>query len=138
MRIIELYQVPKNRRGSFHNNGVRLEPHEERTAKFLVLYGFSIEVIRPMNTPKMNNPDILMDGTIWEMKAPMGYNENTLKVRMKKASKQAKRIIFDFRNMKKDYKEAQAFVVKLFIGNREMRRMIILTKDKKVLDFYKR
>ena len=68
----------------------------------------------------------------------MGYNENTLKVRMKKASKQAKRIIFDFRNMKKDYKEAQAFVVKLFTGNREMRRMIILTKDKKVLDFYKR
>lgn len=26
-------------------------------AKFLVLYGFSIEVIRPMNMPKMNNPD---------------------------------------------------------------------------------
>ena len=138
MRIIELKQVPKDRQGSFHNNGVRLEPHEERTAKFLVLYGFSIEVIRPMNMPKMNNPDILMDGTIWEMKAPMRYNENTLKVRMKKASKQAKRIIFDFRNMKKDYKEAQSFVVKLFTGNREMRRMIILTKDKKVLDFYKR
>ena len=64
MRIIELFQVPKNRRGSFHRNGVRLEPHEERTAKFLVSYGFSIEVIWPMNTPKMNNPDILMDGTV--------------------------------------------------------------------------
>lgn len=64
MKIIELKQAPKNRQGSFHNNGVRLEPHEERTAKFLILYGFSIEVIRPMNTPKMNNPDILMDGAV--------------------------------------------------------------------------
>ena len=91
-----------------------------------------------MNTPKLNNPDVLMDGAIWEMKAPIKYNENTLKIRMKKASKQAKRIIFDFRNMKKDYEEAQAFVVKLFIGNREMRRMIIVTKDGKVLDYYKR
>lgn len=122
----------------FRNNGVRLEPHEENTAKFLVLYGFNIEAIRPMNTPKLNNPDILMNGTIWEMKAPIKYNENTLKIRMKKASKQAKRIVFDFRNMKRDYEEAQAFVIKLFIGNREMRRMIIVTKDKKVLDFYKR
>lgn len=138
MKIIELHQVPKNRRGTFHRNSIRLEPHEERTVKLLTLYGFSIEVIKPVNTPKVNNPDILMSGTIWEMKAPMKYNENTLKIKMKKASKQAKRIVFDFRNMEKEYKEAQEFVVKLFIGNYEMRRMIIITKDKKVLDFYKK
>ena len=138
MRIIELHRVSKNRRGSFCKNSVRLEPHEEKTIKLLVLYGFDVEAIKPMNTPKLNNPDVLMDGAIWEMKAPIKYNENTLKIRMKKASKQAKRIIFDFRNMKKDYEEAQAFVVKLFIGNREMRRMIIVTKDGKVLDYYKR
>ena len=86
MKIIELHQVPKGRWGSFHRNGIRLEPHEGRTAKFLTLYGFSIEVIRPTNTPKMKNPDILMLGTIWEMKAPMRYNKNTLKIRMTVAS----------------------------------------------------
>ena len=40
--------------------------------------------------------------------------------------------------MKKGFKEAQEFVIKLFMGNHEMRRMIIITKNKKVLDFYKR
>ncbi len=46
--------------------------------------------------------------------------------------------MFDFRNMKKEYDEAQAFVIKLFVGNHEMRRMIIITNDNNVLDFYKR
>ena len=138
MKIIELHQVPKNRRGSFHKNGIRLEPHEERTANYLTLYGFSIEVIRPMNTPKVHNPDILMSGMIWEMKAPMKNNKNTLKIRMKKASRQAKRIVFDFRNMKKEYEEAQEYVIRLFLGNYVMRRMIIITKDEKVLEFFKR
>lgn len=138
MKIIELHKVPKNRQGSFHKNGIRLEPHEERTAKFLVLYGFNIESIRPINTPKVNNPDILMDGTIWEMKAPISFNENTIKIRMKKASKQAKRIVFDFRNMKKEYREAEEYVIRLFAGNHEIRRMIVITKDKKVLDYNKR
>lgn len=96
-----LKQVPKNKHGKYLRNGVKLEPHEEATAKFLTLYGFTVDVIRPLNTPKVNNPDILMNGTFWEMKAPMKFNENTLKVRMKKASKQAKRIIFDLRNVER-------------------------------------
>ena len=115
-----------------------MEPHEEKTAKFLTLYGFNVEAIKPMNTPKVHNADILMNGTIWEMKAPVKYNENTLKIRMKKASKQAKRIVFDFRNMNKGYEDAQKFVIKLFAGNHEMRCMIIVTKDKKILEFNKR
>ena len=138
MKIIELHPVSKNKRGIFHKNGIRLEPHEEKTAKFLTLYGFNIEVIKPINTPRMNNPDILLAGTIWEMKAPIKYNENTLKIRIKKASKQAKRIVFDLRNMKKEYNEAQDYIIELFEGNRETRRMILITKHKKVLDFYKR
>ena len=138
MKIIELYPIPRNKRGTFHKNGIRLEPHEEKTAKLLTLYGFNIEIIKPINTPKMNNPDILLSGTIWEMKAPTRYNKNTLKIRIKKASKQAKRIVFDMRNMEKEYNEAQDYIVKLFEGNREIRRMILITRCKKVLDFYKR
>ena len=40
--------------------------------------------------------------------------------------------------MKKNYEDAQTFVIKLFTGNCGMRRMMIITKDKKILDFYKR
>ena len=138
MRIIELYQVPKNRRGSFHNNGVRLELHEEGTARFLALYGFNIEVICPNNTPKIKNPDILMSGTIWEMKAPTKYNKNTLKKKVRKASMQAQRVVYDLRNAGKDHDELQKAVIKLYEGNSNIRRMILITKDKKVLEFFKR
>ena len=64
MKIIELQQVPKNRRGELHKNGVKIEPHEESTAKFLIKYGFVINVIRPVNTPKVHNPDFLINGAI--------------------------------------------------------------------------
>ena len=138
MKIIELYQVSKNRRGSFRKNGVRLEPHEEKTAKFLTLYGFNIEVICPNNTPKTKSPDILMSGTIWEMKAPIKYNKNTLKKKIRKASSQAQRVIYDLRNVKKDHDELRRAVIKLFEGNPNIRRMIIITKDNQVLEFFKR
>ena len=44
-----------------------------------------------------------MSGTIWEMKAPIKYNENTLKKKVKKASRQAQRIVYDLRNTKRGY-----------------------------------
>lgn len=138
MKIIELHPVSKNKRGIFHKNGIRLEPHEERTAKFLTLYGFNVEIIRPNNSPKMRNPDVLMSGTLWEMKAPIKYNENTLKKKIKKASEQAQKIVYDLRNVKRGHKKLQSSVIKLFTGNADIRRMILITKDGKVLDFYKR
>ena len=137
MKIIELHKVPKNKIGKFNKNGIKLEPHEENTAELLTLYGFNIEVIRPINTPGANNPDILMTGTIWEMKAPRRYNEQTLKNRMRKAARQAGRVVFDLRNLDIAKEKTKQFVIKLFIGNSDMRRMIIIENDKKVLDFLK-
>ena len=43
MKIVELSMVSKDRRGIFRKNGVSLEPHEEKTAILLTLYGFYIE-----------------------------------------------------------------------------------------------
>ena len=137
MKIIELKKVPKNKIGKLNKNGVKLEPHENKTAKLLILYGFSIEAVRPTNTPNANNPDIFMTGTIWEMKAPHKYNEQTLKNRMKKAAKQAGRAVFDLRNLTKDKTKTKRTVIKLFVGNSDMRRMIIIEDDERVLDFLK-
>lgn len=66
MKIHEMYLVEKNKWGRLLKNGVSIEPHEEKTAKFLIRLGLNIDLIRPNNTPKMNNPDFLMSGTIWE------------------------------------------------------------------------
>ena len=55
MKIIELKRVPKNKIGRLNKNGVKLEPLEEKTANYLRLYGFTIDVIRPASIPKSKN-----------------------------------------------------------------------------------
>ena len=56
---------------------------------------------------------------------------------MKKASKQASRVIFDLRNIKNGYDKAEYSLIKLFYGNTRIRRMIIIKKNGKTLDFRK-
>ncbi|MBQ3470532.1 hypothetical protein IJH23_02380 [Candidatus Saccharibacteria bacterium] len=137
MKTIELKQVPKNRQGGFHKNGIRLEPHEERTAEFLTLYGFNIEVIRPMNTPEVHNPDILMSGTIWEMKAPESSNLKTIKKRIHETSEQPNHLVLDLRKTRKDYEKVERDAIRRFQTNADLRRMILITNEKKILDFKK-
>ena len=137
MKITELYKVEKSKCGTFHKNGVKLEPHEEKTATLLMHYGFSIEVIRPTSTPKTHNADILMMGTIWEMKAPTTSNLKTIKKRIHEASEQSGHLIIDLRGVKRDSNKVEKDVIKRFESNSDLRRMILITKDRKVLDFRK-
>ena len=140
MKIIELKKVSKNKIGKFNQNGVDLEPHEKRTAKLLTLYGFNVEAIRPSNIPKMHNPDILMSGTIWEMKGPTNANESTIKKRFRKAIKQANgKGIFDLRNIRTIREQGDAFnkIIELFKTSRSMRRIIVIKNSDKVLDIFK-
>ena len=137
MKIIELKKVPVRKRGRVNRNGVFLEPHEEKTIDYLAQYGFNIEVVKPVNTPKMNNPDIIIMGSIWEMKAPKIYNENTLKKHFKKASKQSDKVIFDLRGAKQDTLKIEKFILRKFREPGKLRRMILIRKSGEMLDFLK-
>lgn len=98
-KIIELKPVPSEQFGKITKNGVKLEPHEESTIVFLSEHGLDVECLKKNHTPKSKNADIVIFGTIWEMKAPKSINKATLKKRMHKASKQADKVIFDLRNI---------------------------------------
>ena len=137
MKIIELKPAALSRRGKFLQNSIKLEPHEEDTAKYLTLYGFTIDVIRPMNTPKVHNPDFLMNGSIWEMKSPKSSNLKTIKKRVHEASEQSMRIIVDLGRVKKDYEKVEREIVKRFCNKGTFRRMILITKDGRVFDYKK-
>ena len=136
MLIKELKVLPKEKHGRFIEN-TKIEKHEKRTCRYLLKFGFNIETINPVNISGTNNPDILISGAIWEIKSPFSYNKQTLKNRMKKASKQASRVIFDLRNIKNGYDKAEYSLIKLFYGNTRIRRMIIIKKNGKTLDFRK-
>lgn len=129
MKIVELKKVPNHKIGRIILNNIFLEPHEYRTILLLAEYGFDIEVLRPSGTPKSTNADVMMFGTIWEMKALFSYNRNTIKCRFKKASHQSDHIIVDLRNMKKDIMPAENFVKQLFKGSGTLKRMILITSS---------
>lgn len=135
--ITELKPVPKEKFGKISKNGIDLEPHEERTIYFLASLGFNVECLKKNHTPKTHSADIVILGTIWEMKAPESINRSTLKKRMHKASQQADKVIFDLRNIKTNYDSAEQIVLDLFYGNRILRRMILIKKTGIALDIKK-
>ena len=136
-KVRQLTKVSESKIGKIIDNNIKLEAHEYNTILLLIKYGFTIELIKPINTPKSDNPDFLMMGTIWEMKSPKKFNKSTIKKRIKKASKQASHIVFDLRKLKATREEARLFLVELFEHNHSIRRMILIVDENKVFDFLK-
>lgn len=137
MKITELEPVPRNRRGKFLKNGVKLEPHEEATAKFLILYGFTIDVMKPVNTPKVKNPDFLINGVIWETKSPEGVSKKNIERKFHEASRQAHNLIIDLRRIRQPAKSAEQETVKQFFKSSGIKHLMIITKEEKLLDYRK-
>ncbi|MDO4889517.1 MAG: hypothetical protein Q4A25_02420 [Candidatus Saccharibacteria bacterium] len=104
MKITELKQVARNKIGRVNLNNAHLEAHEYETILFLNLYGFDIEVIKPHNIPKTHNPDFLIGGAVWETKSPEGSGNSTVSCQFHNAGRQSDRLI------------------------------LLITKDKKLLD----
>ena len=59
-------------KGIITPNGVVLQEHESATVVFLTDLGYDIELIPRSQTEGVHKPDIIMDGLMWEMKAPKG------------------------------------------------------------------
>ena len=137
MRVKELQKVTNDKVGRIIKNNVKTEPNEDKTLVYLTQFGFNIELIRPNNTAKANNPDIMMLGTIWEIKGPTSNNKTTLKNRFSKASKQARKIIFDLRGIKHNSEVAEKEILKLFEKPGNVDHMIIIRKNGTTLDFSK-
>ena len=134
MKIKELQKVPKAKIGHINKNGVKLEPGEEDTLNYLILFGFDVELIRPTRTQKIKNPDALIMGTIWEVKTPTSCNKTTIKNRFREAADQATHIVFDLRNIRKHSDDVKKQLINLFMEEGLVHRMIIIEKSGKALD----
>ena len=137
MKITEICQASDDKIGRVKRNGVVTEPHEDSTILYLTQFGFDIELIKPTSTKNANNPDVLIMGTIWEIKRPESSNETTIKNRFRKASKQATKIIFDLRGVKKDVSKVERRIMKLFKEGGRVKRMMIIEKNGRLFDIIK-
>ena len=139
MKIITHNKVPKSKYGRVIISNHDMKPHERSAIDCLASFGFDVETVIPSNTSRMNNPDIIMLGTVWEIKSPIKFNKNTMKNRFRKAIKQANgRTIFDLRNIDKEkIPLVQEHIITMFKESREMRRILIIPNNEKIVDIWK-
>ncbi|MCL1973085.1 MAG: hypothetical protein FWG57_08920 [Endomicrobia bacterium] len=114
----------------------RPEPHELDTAKFFNKLGKDVEFLTPNRTKGIKNPDIKMDGILWEIKAPKNNSKRTIENIFRKALKQSKNIIFDLRRTKISDRGVSQ-VIKQFNLVRNADRLLIIAKSNKLLDLKK-
>ena len=118
--------------------GVNIKEHELDTIRFLEKHGYRVEPIRPTLTPKNKNPDILLNGAIWEMKCPESNKKSMIERRFSEAGGQSSNIIFDLRRCKLSENTAIGILTRCFNGSGKIRRMKIIKKTQEMLDFKKR
>ena len=125
------------KQGRITPNGVVLHTHENATVVFLTEQGFDIELLPPLQQKGARTPDIRMNDLEWEIKCPVGKSANTIKRALKTALRQSQNIIFDLRGSKMTDAVNIAKLEKEFSDIKSARRLVIITKKRELLDFYK-
>ena len=125
------------KKGILTQNGVHLKPHEYATVKLLLENGYDVELIPTSGIKGLRMPDIMMSGVAWEIKSPVGNGKKTLKNAVQNASHQSSNIIIDLRRCKISEPSAIKDLERYFTLSRRLKRMKIVTKEQKILDFHK-
>lgn len=115
--------------------GAVVLPHEVKTANTLAYRGHSVEFIPAQHIYRRKSPDILLDGVIYEIKAPLSHKMATIERNLKKASKQARCIVFDSRRMKSVPDEAiLAELAKQYRKSKIIKKIVFINRHGEVVD----
>ncbi|MBR3143874.1 hypothetical protein IKF12_01590 [Candidatus Saccharibacteria bacterium] len=127
----------KSRKGIIKPNGVSLEKHEYDTVLFLTTLGYDITLIPPSHVPNIKTPDFIMNKIKWEMKSPKGENRSTFEHAFQAALKQSANVIFDLRRTHMLDSKAIKILEQLYGHSKSIRRLVIITKRQKLLEYKK-
>lgn len=125
------------KKGKITPNGVVLKTHENATAVFLTEQGFDVELIPASNIEGVHTPDIKMDGLKWEMKAHLGEGNQLMENTIQRALRQSQNIIIDLRHTKRHQTKCLRELEKQFLNKKGIKRLKVITKSGKTLDFEK-
>ena len=93
--------MPKKQGQIIIQAGANVWPHELKTAEVLAEHGYSVEFVRRSEAHRAKSADALINGELWEMKAPRSDKASAIDKNVRKALHQAKCVVFDSRRMKK-------------------------------------
>ena len=111
------------------------KPHELEAAWILARhYKRTIELLRPIDDYKRKTADFVMDGVVWEIKAPEGNSKETIGRILKRASKQSVNIVLDCRRTALPDEIIKKKVCYELTKRRQIKRVVMIMKDKKVIE----
>ena len=125
------------RKGKIIPNGVVLREHEYNTVLFLTELGMDVELVPKSNKFGAHTPDIKMSGLFWEMKAPKGEGKYLISNTIQRAVRQSANIIIDLRRTKRHQPKCLVEIEKEFLKSRSIKRIKVITKGKRLVDFNK-
>lgn len=99
--------------------------------------GHNVTLIPPLEIKGMDNPDIEINGTIWEIKSPTGDGKYTMKHTLENAKHQSRYVIVDLRRCKMLESKAIKELEHHFQLSKRLKGMIIISKSEKMLDYKK-
>lgn len=129
--------MPRMKKGRIIPNGVILEKHEYRTILLFTEMGVDVELIPKSKRKGVHAPDVIMNGSRWEIKSPKGEGKYLMQNTIQKALKQSKNVIVDLRRTKRSQERCLQELEKEFNRSKNLQRLKIITKSRKILDFEK-
>lgn len=105
--------------------------------KLLLDKGHDIELIPKSQIKKYRQPDIMMGGIAWEIKAPIGTGKKNIENIMQGAAEQSRSIIVDLFRSKMPEEEAIKGYEQYFKLSKRIKRMKIIKKNREIIDFYR-
>jgi len=109
--------------------------HEIITARALSKAGYTVEFLAAANTKDAKSPDILMDGELWEMKAPKTDKLSAIERNLKRATRQSSNIIIDSHRLRKIHDQTvQHFLIKKFRQQRTISKLVFINRKREVID----
>ncbi len=125
------------KRGKLKQNGVHLQEHEYVTVKLFLEMGLDVELIPKSQISKFRQPDIMMGGVAWEIKAPIGTGKKNIENILQDASGQSRSIIIDLFRSKMPEDDAIKGYIQFFNHSKRIKRMKIIKKSREILDLSK-
>lgn len=112
-----------------HDPHINVWPHERKTAEALADAGYTVEFIKRSEEKRQTSADLLIDGVVWEMKAPKSGTHKAIDRNLRRATGQASHVIIDSRRMKNAKDE---------VVERELRKGLSQVKAIKAILFVNR
>lgn len=103
------------------------EKHELITANFFTNTGKDVVFLAPSGA---KTADIVVDGIIWEIKAPKAAGSRTLENALRAALRQSPNIIIDLQRTKMHQRKCVTELTRQFELSKKIKRLLIIKKSR--------